>query len=141
MGQVSGMCRKVVSVLGGGVVMAAVAVAAVALPASGTPDRGPSPGERRLTLVPLTADGDGRLAAALERADRSGRWMPVGGEVVTFAFVGEGSLRFTADRGPGRCSTAADGRCLVSVRGAGSEPSLLLATTRDLSAEVTVPRA
>lgn len=138
MGQMSDLGRKVASVLGGAVLMAGAAVAVAALPAAGGPAGAPAaPGARHLELVALAAGpGEARFAAQLTSPDGPGA-AGVAGEMVTFALVGTGSMR--VEGAPeGRCTTGADGRCVVAVRAVGPEGSLLLAASGDASAEVTV---
>jgi len=119
---------------------AAGAVLAVVLPAGAAMAPAPSeaPASYRLTLAPDSPEAGRVFTARLDRSVDDGRsWTGAGGEVLTFAFVGEGTV---TDISPSRrgmsCTTSAAGTCTVTVDSPGD--SSLTVVFEDLTATAPV---
>ncbi len=116
------------------------AVFAVVVPAGAAvaPRAADSPASYQLTLAPDSADAGRVFTAQLDRSVDGGRsWTGAGGEVLTFAFVGEGTV---TDISPSRrglsCTTSPSGTCTVTVKSPGD--SSLTVVFEDLTATAPV---
>jgi hypothetical protein len=114
------------------------AVLAVVLPAGAAMAPNNAAPSYRLTLTP-DPQGAGRVfTAQLDRSVDEGRsWTGAGGEVLTFAFVGEGTVTAISPSRRGMsCTTSDAGTCTVTIDSPGD--SSLTVVFEDLTASAPV---